>query len=237
MEAISSRVAAGLAAQKNSAATIAGMLTAEGSKPAEETASGEGPAVIKTISLDADGSDRTAWNKLMEERGYGHLVNMSETERAEKVEAYGNDVRRRMELSFELRQMAFARNNLAENERVYAKMSASEPVPPKELLGEEREAALKLMDKLGIVRSTFGHYTTIFVNEGTRYIFHRDGKLEAHDADIAPSQEEKTLWLKSYARQIELGRADHTAVQAEYDALTNRIDTAKAELFRNRSAG
>src|SRR5690606_12664115 len=98
-------------------------------------------------------------------------------------------------LTGELRLMTFARDNLAENKRIYVRMSASEPVPPKELKGGEREAAFRLMDELGIARSTFGHDTSIFLNEGTRYIFHRDGRLEAHDAEIAPSQEEKTLWL------------------------------------------
>ncbi len=235
MDAISGRIAAGLAAQKNSAATISGMLNRGDSTPAEETATVESPAVIKTISSEDGGSDRTAWNKLLEERGYGNLVGMSGEERSERVEAYFNDVRQRMQITGELRLMKFARNNLAENERIYAKMSASEPVPAKELKGEELEAAFKLMDKLGIARSTFGHDTSIFVNEGTRYIFHRDGRLEAHDAEIAPSQEEKTLWLSNYSEQIRLGRADQSGLQAEYDALTSRIDAAKAVLFKDRS--
>jgi hypothetical protein len=234
MDAIANRVATGLAAQRASAAKIAELMAAYDPRPTEQAAEGESPAVIKTISSEGQESVRAAWNKLLEERGYGHLANMSSEERGERVEAYVADVSRRMQLSVELRQMQFGRDNLAENERVYAKMSASEPVPPKQLQGEELEAAFKLMDKLGIARSTFGHDTSIFLNEGTRYIFHRDGRLEAHDADIAPSREEKTLWLSGYARQIEYGRADPTASQAEYDALTTRIEATKAELFRNR---
>lgn len=234
MDAISSRIAAGLAAQKNSASAIAGMLNREDSNPVEDAAATENPAVIKTISSEDGGSDRTVWNKLLEERGYGYLANMSGEERGERVAAYFNDIRQRMQLTGELRLMTFARDNLAENERIYAKMSASEPVPPKELKGEEREAAFRLMDKLGIARSTFGHDTSIFLNEGTRYIFHRDGRLEAHDAEIAPSQEEKTLWLNRYSEQIRLGKADHMTLQADYDALTARIDAAKTVLFKDR---
>ena len=237
MDAIASRVAAGLAAQKNSAATIAGLMAAHGATAAEEAGSGDSPAVIKTISPDGEESDRTAWDKIVAQNGHTHLTKMSGEERGQRTQAYFDDLKRDAELSAQLRFMKHGRENLAEKERSYAKMSASEPVPPKELQGKELEAAFKLMDKLGIAKSTFGHDTSIFVNEGTRYILHRDGKLEAHDADIAPSQEEKTRWLESRARDIAFGKADPTALQAESDALKARISATKAELFSHLSSG
>ena len=235
VDAIASRVAAGLEARRTAEMFVAGMRAAQADTGTEQ-GSTDSPAVVKTISSDGDDAHRAAWNKMLEERGLGHLTKMSGEERGVRTQAYFDDVSQRMHMSLELRLMERGRATLAENERIYAKMSSSPPVPPRELQGEEREAALKLMDKLGIPKSTFGHDTSIFVHEGTRYILHRDGKLEAHDAEIAPSQREKTLWLDAYARQINYGKADPTTLQAEYDALTAQIEAARAELFPNQSS-
>lgn len=233
VDALANRVAAGLEALRTAEMSVAGMRSVSANNAGIGQASTDSPAVVKTISSDGEEAHRAAWNMLLEERGLGHVTKMSDEERGARTQAYFGDLNRQMDMSSELRHMERGRAILAENERIYAKMSSSPPVPPKELQGEAREAALKLMDKLGIPRSTFGHETSAFVNEGTRYILHRDGKLEAHDAEIAPSQEEKTRWLESYARQISYGKADPTSLQAEYDALTARIEAAKAELFRN----
>jgi hypothetical protein len=56
MDAISSRIAAGLAAQKNSASAIAGMLNREDPSPVGDAAATENPAVIKTISSEDGGA-------------------------------------------------------------------------------------------------------------------------------------------------------------------------------------
>ena len=234
VDALANRIAAGLDARRTAEMFVAGGRSS--SQANASTGQGDptdGPAVIKTISSDGDNAHRAAWNQMLEERGLGHVTKMSGEERGARTQAYFDDISQRMHISVELRLMERGRATLPDNERIYAKMSSSKPVPPKELLGEERKAALNLMDKLGIPKSTFGHDTSIFVHEGTRYLLHRDGKLEAHDAEIAPSQEEKTRWLEAYARQITYGKADPTTLQAEYDALTARVGATRAELFKN----
>lgn len=228
VDALANRVAAGLEARRTAEMFVAGMRAASQAGADTEQGSADSPAVIKTISADGGESLRVAY---WEKRGRPDMARMSGEELQARTEAYSKDLERRMHVSVELRQMERGRATLAENERIYAKMSSSPPVPPKELLGDEREAAFKLMDKLGIPRGTFGHDTSVFVNEGTRYILHRDGKLEAHDAEIAPSHEEKATWLKAYARQIDYGKADPTSLQAEYDALNARIEVTRIELF------
>ncbi|MGB3339066.1 MAG: hypothetical protein WBA73_17970 [Devosia sp.] len=230
VDALSHRVAAGLEARRTAEMFVAGMRAASQADVGTEQSSTDKQAVIKTISSDSGETLRVAW---LEKQGRGHLAKMSSEEYLARTEAYFDDLSQRMHMSVELKHMERGRATLAENERIYAKMSSSPPMPPKELQGDEREAALKLMDKLGIAKSTFGHDTSVFVNEGARYILHRDGKLEAHDAEIAPSEDEKTKWLEVYARQIGYGKADPTSLHAEFDVLTARIEATKAELFPN----
>lgn len=233
VDAIATRVAAGLEGRRTAEMFVAGMRSASQTNASTEQGSTGNPAVIKTISSDGAEAHRTDGNKMLQERGLGHLTEMSDEDRGARTEAYFDDLEQRGRMALELRLMETGRATLTENERIYAKMSSSEPVPAKELKGEKREVALELMDKLGIARSTFGYDTSVFVNEGTRFVFHRDGKLEAHDAEIAPSQKEKTMWLEAYARQIAYGKADPTTLRTEYDALTAKIEATKAELFPN----
>ena len=228
VDALANRVAAGLEARRTAEMFLAGIRAASPINAEPEHDSLESPAVVKTISSDSGETLRTAW---LEKQGRGHLAKMSTEEYLSRTQAYVDDLSKRMHMSVELRHMERGRATSAENERIYAKMSSSPPVPPKELQGKELDAALKLMGKLGIPKSTFGHDTSVFVNEGTRYILHRNGKLEAHDAEVAPSQEEKTRWLETYAREINYGKADPTSLQAEYDALNARMEASKSELF------
>lgn len=231
VDALANRVATALEARRTAEMFVAGMRAASHTNAGTELGSTDKPAVIKTISSDGEEAQRSAWNRMLQERHLGHVAKMSGEERGARTETYFDDLEQRGRMALELRHMERGRATLTENERIYAKMSSSQPVPPKELQGEEREAALELMEKLGIPRSTFGHDTSVFVHEGTRFVLHRDGKLEAHDAEIAPSQKEKTVWLESYARQIAYGKADPTPLQNEYDALTAKIEATKAELF------
>ena len=233
LDAVVSRVATGLAAKTAAAEKVADLQAALAPTSGKDAALDD-PAVVKTISSEGQDSLRAAFDQLVKENGHAEMAGMSGEERGRLTEDYFDTLKRQMEVGLELRHIKRGQESLAENQRIFAKMEAAGPVPPEELTGDQKDDVFKLMRKLGIPRSVPGHDSVIFVNEGIRYIAHKDGKLEAHDAEIAPTREDMRRWLDIYAREINYGKTNPAPLQAEHEALTARVDAMKAVLFKGR---
>jgi hypothetical protein len=233
LDAVVSRVATGLAAKTAASEKIADLQAALASA-FEKEAAPEDLAVVKTISSEGQDYMRAAFDQRVAENGHAEMVGRSGEDRGRLTEDFFDTLKHQMDVGLELRHIKRGQESLAENQRIYAKMEAAGPVPAKELTGDQKDDVFKLMRKLGIPRSVPGHDSVILVNEGTRYIAHKDGKLEAHDAEIAPTREDMRRWLDFYAREINYGKTDPAPLQAELEALTARVDAMKALLFKGR---
>lgn len=231
LNSIADRVASGQAGRRT-ADLIASHLRGERvAEPSADAESADIPAVIKAIRATeaAEADPRAAWNAAMAERGYS----VWGEERAKLSDELGAAVRERMSLLFELAPVSRAKDNLVQNERNRERVSKTEPVPATELQGKAKDAAMKLIRQLGYPIGG-PHDTTQFDQEGIRYIFYRDGRVEAHDADIPTSRAQKTQWLDMLDRQIALGRRDPSDLIARRDALDAQIDGLQAQLARRK---
>lgn len=230
IEALADRVASGLAARSTATAIAAALRDTPDPQVVVSRKSDNSPAVIKIVSgVELEQDMRATWNALMAERGF----KVWGEERARLAEEHGAASMERAKLRMELSMIERSREALAQNEIDRKRISSTEPVPATELKGDARDAAMKLIRQLGYPIGG-PHDTTQFDRDGIRYIFHRDGRVEAHDARIPTSREQKAQWLDMLDRQIEWGRRDPSELIARHDGLTARIDELNATLDTGR---
>lgn len=226
IDAIASRTTTGHTAHPIASTAITDRIASANLPEADVTSS---MAVIKTISEKAQQA-ASDWNTIVAANGHAEISGQSGEERERATQAYFDLLSERMNVDSNLRIVTASKQHLARNQASYSKLLASEPVPATRLEGEAKSAAQDLMKQLGIHRRGD---LTIFLNEGTRYLAYADGTIEAHDADIATTAEEKQTWLANLSRQIADGERDPAPLQAAYDDLSARIEAIRAHLFKN----
>lgn len=132
-------------------------------------------------------------------------------------------------LNVRINLQARAKDQLAHNQDEYNRVINSKPVPRQELSGDEKDAAVKLMENLGYQWPGKGQ-NRMFAVDNTMYLFKGDdGSVWTNQGDIPVSEEHKQSWLGHLSDRIGEGQRDMSGVISNRDALQAQYDVLAAK--------